>query len=385
VAGMAAAIRKWQPDEEDGAMKKVAWIAAACIVAAALTAVLVSPALAGDWDYFSKTYAAAEKVAKAEGKPLYLHFTTTWCGWCRKIEKDIYSAEEGKKALSPFACATLDCTEPKDGEPSADVKFNLDLMKKYGGQGYPFLVMMTPDGVLLHSFAGYKPLPAFKEELAVAEKNFKKFRDFDAYAAKADKAGLEYNLKAMDLYSSTGAWAKAGEAAEVVKKLDPKAEKSDAAVVAFSILQAAEERKDPAEKVQPLEEEVLKADPKNEKGYMEKVLFGRAQELLAGAGRGPNRDKAKLEQAAAALQMLLDKAAKVSDKTNVYGFMGFIQFQAGKFDEAIASMQKARELEAGGARAATFDRYVEAIKKAKAAAASQPAATKPAEPKPAEK
>jgi thioredoxin-related protein len=365
-------------------MKKAAWI----VAAAAMAAVLASPAMAGDWDYFSKTYAEAEKAAKAEGKPLYLHFTTTWCGWCRKIEKDIYSIEEGKKALSGFACATLDCTEPKEGEASADVKFNLELMKKFGGQGYPFLVMVTTDGALLHSFAGYKPLPAFKDELAIAEKNFKKFKDFEAFAAKADKAGLEYNLKAMDLYSSTGAWAKAGAAAEIVKKLDPKAEKSDAAVVAFSLLQAAEERNDPAEKTQALEDEVLKADPKNEKGYMEKTLFGRAQDLLRAAGRGATRDKAKLTQASAALQMLLDKATKISDKTNVYGFMGFIEFQAGEFDKAIAAMQKAHDLEAAGPRAPTFLQYIEAIKKAKAKAeaitASQPA-SKPAETKPAAK
>jgi thioredoxin-related protein len=355
------------------------------IVAAAVTAALAVPALAGDWDYFHKTYADAEKAAKAEGKPLYLHFTTTWCGWCRKIEKDIYSDEEGKKALSSFVCATLDCTEPKGGESSADVKFNIDLMRKYGGRGYPFLVMMTTDGALLHSFAGYKALPDFKEELATAEKNYKPFKDFDAYAAKADKAGLEYNLKAMDLYSSHGAWAKAGPAAEIVKKLDPKSEKSDPAVVAFSILQAAKGRNESAEKVQPMEEEVLKADPKNEKGYMEKMLFGRAQGLVHSAGSGPNRDKAKLDQAAAALQMLLDKAAKTADKTNVYVFMGFIRYQAGQFDEAMASMQKARELAGDGPRAAEVQQYVEAIKKAKAQAASQPASSQPAATKPAAK
>ena len=53
---------------------------------ATLLAVLATAAVAAgaDFDYFHKTYAKAEKLAKAGDKPLYLHFTTTWCGWCRR-------------------------------------------------------------------------------------------------------------------------------------------------------------------------------------------------------------------------------------------------------------------------------------------------------------
>ena len=81
---------------------------------------------AADVKDFHTTYAGAVQAAKAQGKPLYLHFTTTWCGWCRKIEKDIYASPEGKKMLKNFVAASLDCTVPRGQKPTAEVQRNLD-------------------------------------------------------------------------------------------------------------------------------------------------------------------------------------------------------------------------------------------------------------------
>ena len=113
---------------------------------------------------FARTYADAQKAAKAQDKPMYLHFTTTWCGWCRKIEHDCYAMDEGKKALAGFSPASLDCTVAQGKTAEGEVKTNLELMQKFGGKGYPFIVILTPDGELVHSWAGYLPLEAFQKE-----------------------------------------------------------------------------------------------------------------------------------------------------------------------------------------------------------------------------
>jgi len=336
--------------------------------AATAATVLMAAAMAAgaDMDYFHHSYSAAEKVAKKDGKALYLHFTTTWCGWCRRIENDVYKKDEGKKALSGFACAILDCTVPRGQQPSPTAKFNVDLMRKYGGRGYPFLVMVTTDGVLLHTIGGYKPLPAFKEEIAAAEGNFKKFRDFQAYAAKADKASYEYNAKAMDFYSATTAWSKAAEAAEALKKLDPQFKKGRAAQISYAMLRGAPASADDAAR-KALEEAVIKADPKNAEGFLEKALMGRASRLSRAARAGDAAAKAKAyTQAAAAMSQLLKQAEKLSDKANAYGFLGWLNLQAGRHDEAIASMEKAIELEGNTRRTAMFKRYLDQMKKAKA-------------------
>ena len=333
---------------------------------------LAAGAAGQDFDYFHKTYADAEKAAKKDGKPLYLHFTTTWCGWCRRIENDVYKKPEGKQALSGFACATLDCTVAKGKEPSKEAAFNLELMKKYGGSGYPFLVMLTADGVLLHKIGGYKPLDAFKQEIVTAEANLKKLKDFEAYTATADKSTYEYNAKALEFYSSTSAWAKAAEAAEGLQKLDPKFARGHGALASYALLNAAQGTKADAAKLAALEDQVIQHDPKNADGYMEKALWGRATRLVR-AGRTDDAEaKAKaLQQAIDAITTLLAKAEKLSDKANVSGYLGFLNFQAERFDEAIAQMKKALELEGEGRRAATYKRYIDTFQKAKDQKAGQ--------------
>ena len=123
----------------------------------AVVAILAFPAavLAADVKGFHKTYAEAVKIAKAEGKPLYLHFTTTWCGWCRRIEADTYASDIGGKALKDFVPATLDCTVRGIANPPKDVLANRALMGRLGGSGYPFLAMLRHDGALLNTVGGY--------------------------------------------------------------------------------------------------------------------------------------------------------------------------------------------------------------------------------------
>jgi thioredoxin-related protein len=342
-------------------MKKLAMMVAAIGLAAASAA-------AADVSYFHKTYAAAVKQARKENKPLYLHFTTTWCGWCRRIEDDIYRKEDGKKALSAFVCASLDCTVPRGQQPTGTAKFNIDMMRKYGGGGYPFLLMVTPEGNLLHTMTGYRPIPAFVKELDKARQNLKKLRAFQAYAAKADKTGYEYNARALEFYSATGMWAKAAEAAAVLKKLDPQFKKGRAAPASYALVQGAITAKADEAKIRALEDDVAKHDPKNAEGFLEKVLWGRAARNLR---RARTQNEAARKQAfadaAQALETLLKQAAKLSDKPNIYGYLGFIRMQAGQLDQAQASMEKALSLEPKTSRrAAMFQRYVDMIKKLKA-------------------
>ena len=111
---------------------------------------------------FHTTWAGARKAAEAAGKPIYLHFTTTWCGWCRKIESDTYTSELGSAALEGFVAASLDCT---DADSSAG-RVNIELMRGFGGRGFPFLVMVTSEGMVLKTISGIPsgiPLVSIRE------------------------------------------------------------------------------------------------------------------------------------------------------------------------------------------------------------------------------
>jgi len=311
------------------------------LLAAAVAACLASPAFGADVEGFHKTWAKAQKAALADNKPIFLHFTTTWCGWCRKIEKDIYANAEGKKALEAFVPASLDCTVPRGQKPSDEAKLNIDMMKKWGGGGYPFLAMVTADGVVLNTFSGYKLMAPFKAELTKALDTHKEWTAFQAEAKKADINSYDFNVKAMTIYVKVRRFDLAASAARKVRKLDPKNEKGHAAEAAKVLLAAAEEKGD-AKQAGAALADIKKFDPKNEKGILEKAVHGHALKAYQATRRLPAAEKNKrLEGAIAALTDLTASGAKLNDAQNDYHLLGFLYMVLGQKDKARSALEKA--------------------------------------------
>jgi thioredoxin-related protein len=296
---------------------------------AVTVSLLSSIALADGLEGFVKTYADAQKASKASGKPMYLHFTTTWCGWCRKIESDIYAKPEGKKALADFVTATLDCTVAKGEQAAGEVKINIDLMQKFGGSGYPFLVILTPEGDLLNSWAGYAPMPRFETELQKAQANYKEYKEFVAYAANADKSSYAYNAKAMSVYSKLTRVDAALEAAKVVRKLDPQNKNGDAAMATLvqvsAALAAQGETKD-------LLAELKKFDGANDKGLLEQGYWEAAMASL---------NAGQMDRGAALLVELTNSAKKLAQAQQIYGTLAMVYARQGKLPDASKAIDKA--------------------------------------------
>jgi len=332
--------------------------------AALATVLLAGPAAAKEFGYFHTNYAEAEKVARKEGKPLYLHFTTTWCGWCRKIENEVYKVEGGKQALSDYVCATLDCTVPRGQKPSKEAAFNMALMRKYGGGGYPFLAMTNADGILLHKVSGYRPLPKFKEELVKSAAALKEVKKVEAELAALPADSFERNQKALDFYSSKLAWEKAAKAAEALKKLDPKFKKANAALVHYALLKGAPADTKEADR-RILEDQAVKHDPTNAAGYMERILMVRAQNHLreSRATKEAKTKQAHLQKSLDALELLIHKAKRFEDEANAFGFLGYVQTQLGNNQAAIAALEKSIGLDPASRRSAYFKTLVERLKK----------------------
>ncbi len=86
------------------------------------------------------------KTAQEQNKNLLLMFGGNWCLWCHKLH-DLFQSDEQIKALlgKSFIIIMVDVGE-KHGKP-----LNRDLEKKYrvGGFGYPALVVLGKDGMLV--------------------------------------------------------------------------------------------------------------------------------------------------------------------------------------------------------------------------------------------
>jgi len=316
--------------------------------ATTLLALCVLPALASaaDVEGFLATYEEAKKAAEARNKPMYLHFTTTWCGWCRKIEKDIYGAEEGKAALKDFVPASLDCTVPQGEQPGGEAKVNIELMKKYGGGGYPFLVIVTADGVLLNSFAGYRPMPEFKKELAKALATNKEYAEVEA-AAKTSAENYEFNVKAMKTYAQVGQTNKAVAAAEKVRKLDPENAKGDGAEAALVLLDAAHKAKDDAA-VKAQVEAIRQLDSKNQKQALEKALFILAMDSLSKAQQtrqsDPEASKKHLREATERFQEVA-ALPNLAQGQVTWAYLGQGYMLLGEKAKSVEAFEKALSLD----------------------------------------
>ncbi len=101
-------------------------------------------------------FEAAKAKAAQEGKPIFINFTgTDWCGWCIKLEKEVFS----KKAFRDYAKDNLVLVEvdfPKKKKQSAELKEqNKKLDQEYEIEGYPTLFLLDASGKKLTEDIGY--------------------------------------------------------------------------------------------------------------------------------------------------------------------------------------------------------------------------------------
>ncbi|OGV46930.1 MAG: hypothetical protein A2X46_19185 [Lentisphaerae bacterium GWF2_57_35] len=131
----------------DSRMKRYLGVAAALLVGFAVAA------QAKSWeDDFEK--ASAE--AKQSGKYMLVDFSgSDWCGWCIKLDKEVFSRKEFKVfAEDNLVLVLLDFPRQKPQSKKL-AKQNDALQKKYGIKGFPTVLILDPSGQLVET-TGYQ-------------------------------------------------------------------------------------------------------------------------------------------------------------------------------------------------------------------------------------
>ncbi len=244
-----------------------------------------APAEAASETVWVPDFDKAVAQAKAEKKDLLVDFTgSDWCIWCKRLHDEIFSKDEFLTAAKKdYVLVALDF--PNSPEVKAKVpnpQRNAELRDKYKIQGYPTVLLMTPDGDVFGR-TGYQKggpgpfvenmaklraegLPALKSAKdLVAEVDAAKDADKPAAYAKAIAAldAVEPGAATADVLAGPVKAAlqsdpenKAGLAAKAAKALF----KSDTAD--DSVLAAVE-----------------KLDAKNELGLLEQAVIARGMRL----------------------------------------------------------------------------------------------------------
>jgi len=127
----------------------IAYLALAALLAVAVLAFRPADAPAED-SMWVTDYAEAVKQAKKEDKKLLLNFTgSDWCGWCIRLDKEVFSQAEFKEyAEENLVLVKLDFPKRKE-LPEDEKAQNNELAQKYGIRGFPTIILLDSEEKLV--------------------------------------------------------------------------------------------------------------------------------------------------------------------------------------------------------------------------------------------
>ncbi len=101
------------------------------------------PLLARDGEW-SDDLEGALRRAKTENRPVLVDVFAPWCGFCRKLREEVYPATEVKKETERFITVRV------NGEARPE------LMDQYGISGFPTILFLDKNGILIERVVGYQ-------------------------------------------------------------------------------------------------------------------------------------------------------------------------------------------------------------------------------------
>ena len=179
---------------------------------------------------WSSDFAAAKKEAAVSKKDLLIDFTgSDWCGWCIKLNKEVFSQEPFKVGVKDkFVLVELDYPQDKSKLSAETIKQNEELQKKYPVQGFPTILLTDTDGKP-YATTGYQAGGPEAYVKHLDELRAKKLVRDESFATAAKAVGVE---KAKALVAALAAMGLEdamiaefyGDVAEQIKTADPKDE-----------------------------------------------------------------------------------------------------------------------------------------------------------------
>lgn len=101
----------------------------------------------GSWGIY---FQPALKKAEKENKFVLADFTgSDWCGWCKKLDKEVFSTKEFKEwAAANVVLVKLDFPHHRKLDATSE-KQNNELAQKYDVKGFPTVLLLKPDGTVI--------------------------------------------------------------------------------------------------------------------------------------------------------------------------------------------------------------------------------------------
>jgi thioredoxin-related protein len=152
-------------------------------LAVAVIVLLAPQSFAGPWN---KSYADAMKKAKSGNQLVFVDLFADWCGWCHRMEQEVFPSEIFQKATDKMVLLRLNTEDGGDGTKFAQ-RFNVTSL--------PTFLIMAPDDTVAGVLRGYAPAKEFVTEMQNTQA---KYRDFQKRAETEATFANDYK-KRLDL------------------------------------------------------------------------------------------------------------------------------------------------------------------------------------------
>ncbi len=136
----------------------VFWFAAACTKSTEQEGIEAATPAAEKASVEWRDFNAGLKLAKEQGKPVVMDFYADWCGWCKKMEAEVFTDGEVAEKLKKSYIAVRIHTDTNPGETinyKNHVLTKQEFAMMLGVQGLPTVVFMDRDGNLITKIPGF--------------------------------------------------------------------------------------------------------------------------------------------------------------------------------------------------------------------------------------
>jgi thioredoxin-related protein len=120
-------------------------------------------------------YEDGVKLAKEQNKQILIDFSTAWCGYCKKMDRETFTNTSVIEYVnSNFVAIRVDGDSKRefeiDGFSTTEKKLTSEM---YGVRGYPTFWFLESDGSKIGKQPGYQPAQGFLELLSfVSERKY---------------------------------------------------------------------------------------------------------------------------------------------------------------------------------------------------------------------
>ncbi len=122
--------------------------------------VFAAPAASGGvkWQDWNSGLGAAGKT----GRPVLVDVYTDWCGWCRRMDQDVYSRADVREYLAKnFVTVKLNAEASREAQYEGRTWTSAALANRFRVTGYPTTIFLKSDGGHLVNVPGYVPADRF--------------------------------------------------------------------------------------------------------------------------------------------------------------------------------------------------------------------------------